>query len=286
MIPCPSCQQPVEILDKHLGTLFTCPHCNAVYFIDWNGQPEMAEHESEPAQEPEIQSGTDFEGGADFQAGTSFENPTPQDFNAYGEAPVEVPQDYSATSEPTVYQGQIPQEVPEENAPQEDPYLTPADEIPPGTEIEVPGEGYQSSEQSYAAAAEVGQEAFAAPVEEAPYDFSQTLDRTPQPITNVATPDTPDFSDVTEFGNADTLAGPMTYAVIIDGIESSHLVMQLKEAMTDSRFGWDVNELLNQIGQGRLVLKGLSPAKASVLINRIKYLPFKISWRQDVLSGS
>ncbi|WP_253721027.1 hypothetical protein [Bdellovibrio bacteriovorus] len=251
----------------------------------------MAEHEPEAPPEPEIQSGTEFEGGADFQAGTSFENPTPQDFNAYGVNPVEPAQDFSAGAEPTVYQGQIPQEVPEENTPQEDPYLTPADEIPPGSEFEVPGgDHYQTSDSSYDtpvdAPVETALEEPSVPLEEAPYDFSQTLDRMPESTTNVATPDTADFSDVTEFANADTLAGPMTYAVIIEGIESSHLVMQLKEAMTDSRFGWDVTELLNQIGQGRLVLKGLSPAKASVLINRIKYLPFKISWRQDVLSGS
>lgn len=264
MIPCPSCQKSVEILDKHLGTLFTCPHCNAVYFIDWNGQPEMAEHEPEPVVEPELEQeietpqsfeeGTDFEGGADFQAGTDFQNPPQQDYANYS-AGTGTSEEFVPHAEPT-FSGEIPQNIPEEMAPQEDPYLAPAEEIPPGTEIETP------------------------------YDFSQTLDRIPEPVTPSGTPDTADFSDVTDFANADTTAGPLTYAVIIEGIESSHLLIQLKEAMTDSRFGWDVAEILNHIGGGRLILRGLSPAKASVLINRIKYLPFKISWRQDVLSGS
>ncbi|WP_295898802.1 hypothetical protein [uncultured Bdellovibrio sp.] len=263
-----------------MGTLFTCPHCNAVYFIDWNGQPEMAEHEPEQVPEPELEQeietpesfegGTDFEGGADFQSGTSFENPPQQDYaytppagaGGVGEEMIPHPE--------PVFSGEIPQNIPDEMTPPEDPYLTPAEEIPPGTEIETP----------------LNYEAEVPAESEAPYDFSQTLDRIPEPLTPSGTTDTADFSDVTDFANADTTAGPLTYAVVIEGIESSRLLMQLKEAMTDSRFGWDVNEILNQVGGGRLVLKGLSPAKASVLINRIKYLPFKISWRQDVLSGS
>ncbi|WII72085.1 hypothetical protein QJS83_16610 [Bdellovibrio sp. 22V] len=256
-----------------MGTLFTCPHCNAVYFIDWNGQPELAQHEVEeeqPIENPQdIQAGTDFEGGASFEGGVAFEPPQ-QDFNTFGGAP-----DYSAPVEQEGYVGDIPQQVPEEMAPQEDPYLAPAEEIPPGSVIETPGE----------MSAEAGMEAYS--TEEAPYDFSQTLDRVQEPTPAPAsTPDTPDFSDVTDFANANTSAGPLTYSVIIDGIESSHLLLQLREAMTDSRFGWDVAELLSHVGGGRLVLKGLTPAKASVLINRIKYLPFKISWRQDVLSSS
>lgn len=189
MIPCPNCHQSIEIEDKHLGTLFTCPHCSAVYFIDWSGQPELATHESEQSFEP------------------------PQD------------------------------------------------------------------EYSLSAAAE-----------ETPYDFSQPLDQASveEPsVDHAANPmSSADFSDVMEFANSNANVGPLSYAVIIEGIESSHLLIQLKEAMTDSRFGWDVAALLEQVGGGRLVLSGLSPAKASVLVSRIKYLPLKISWRQDVLAST
>jgi hypothetical protein len=162
LIPCPSCQQSIEILDIHKGTLFTCPLCNSVYFIDWEGQPEL------PSQ-------------------------------------IEVPQ--------------------------------------------------------------IAEEALA---------------EEPSPITL----DNSDFSDVAEFGNADVVINPMSYTILIEGLESSRVVSQLKDAMTDSRFGWDVNEILSQINADRLVLSHLTPAKASVIINRIKYLPVKVSWRQDVLSVS
>lgn len=125
--------------------------------------------------------------------------------------------------------------------------------------------------------------------DETPYDFSQTLDHSIMSDSvseNVNTMDSADFSDVTEFANSTSLSSPLSYTVIIDGIESSHLIAQIKEAMTDSRFAWEVSNILAQVGGGRLVLPGLSPAKASVLINRIKYLPLKISWRQDVLSST
>lgn len=192
MIPCPSCQQPVEILNEHMGTLFTCPHCSSVYFIDWEGKPEATQNEPEMTTPP--------------------------------------------------------------------------------LEENFDGEISQESD-------------FQASVSEAPYDFSQTLDTVPEP-SQVSTADTADFSDVTDFANADTSVGPLTYTVIIAELESSQLLAQIKEAMTDSRFGWDVESVLSEVGGGRLILQGLSPAKASVLINRIKYLPLKITWRQDVLSGS
>lgn len=215
MIPCPSCQKSIEIEDKHLGTLFTCPYCNSVYFIDWNGQPELALHDSEPEFQP----------------------------------------------------------------------LPATDNYSPNFEVTEQSEEFEQPEQSfnenYEAEAKIN-EAYETPITESPYDFNSTLDQVPDSISNSL--DTPDFSDVTDYANSNETVGPLTYTVIIEGIDSSHLVLQLKEAITDSRFGWNIEDILNQIGQGRLVLTGLSPAKGSVLINRIKYLPFKISWRQDVLS--
>lgn len=122
-------------------------------------------------------------------------------------------------------------------------------------------------------------------LEEAPYDFNQPLDNNVIPIIP-ATPDTNDFSDVTDFGNASAAVGPLAYTLIIEGIESSLLLKELREAMMDSRFRWDVSGILQQVRGGRLVITGLDPAKAAVFLGRIKYLPFKLSWRQDVLSGN
>ncbi|MNT45144.1 hypothetical protein D3C72_1817090 [compost metagenome] len=119
--------------------------------------------------------------------------------------------------------------------------------------------------------------------QETPYDFGQTLDQS-QTVVKPSIADTSDFSDVTDFANANTVTGPLAYTVIIEGIESNQLVNLVKEAMTDSRFAWDVTGHLLRIGGGKLVIEGINPAKASILVQRLKYLPLKISWRQDVLS--
>lgn len=307
MTPCPNCQKPVQILDKHLGTLFTCPHCNAVFFVDWNGQPELASHELEPETEtPSSEEGfsSGFESSSDFQAGSDFQSENDfqvggfqGDFASSGES-FATPSSHSQMS----YEGQIPESVPEEMSPQEEPYLDPAEEIPQGSEFISP-ESYQSSEgaSEYAAvdSMEAGNqgaygdlveeanaghsgESFAQQPEEAPYDFSSTLDSVPEANSHMNA-DTSDFSDVADFANSDTSAGPLSYTITLEGLESSHLVKELREAMTDSKFGWDVNALLEGIHRGRLELRDLSPTKAFVLLSRIKYLPIKISWRQNVL---
>jgi hypothetical protein len=223
-----------------LGTLFTCPHCAAVYFINWNGEAEVANHEEEPIADS-------------FSPQEGFVPPFAQESEQSAET------NYGQIEQPQSYE-------------------------PQSTEAELnyqeiqPADGFETNEPN---------EPAPAPMEEIPFDFSQTLDQAPQEVPQTSTvSDDANFADVLDFANTNTSAGPLSYVVVIEGIESSQLVHALREAMTDSRFGWDVHELLTHIGGGRLVLKGLTPAKASVLINRIKYLPFKISWRQDVLSSS
>lgn len=41
MAQCPSCQQQVEIDSQFYGGLFTCPKCQSVYFIGFDGSPEQ-----------------------------------------------------------------------------------------------------------------------------------------------------------------------------------------------------------------------------------------------------
>ena len=250
-----------------MGTIFTCPHCDAVYFINWDGQPEMANHEEEApassgASEPAPEFVTDYnEAVPAIEQGYTPEQiiEQPADFSDQGYNPDQFEPAQGYSPDQSAY-GQDQQ-----------------GEEPPVSDFGYQPETYESSGDQGVVASET--------TDEAPFDFSQTLDYVePAPAATVS--DDANFADVVEFANANVGAGPLAYTVFIEGVESSQLVYQLREAMTDSRFGWDVNELLTHIGGGRLTLKGLTPAKASVLINRIKYLPFKITWRQDVLSGS
>ena len=252
MSDCPSCHQAVEILEKHKGTLFNCPHCNAVFFVDWNGQPELAQHEAEPA----------------------FESAPPHaDFSS---APTEFSSVESSSGS---------EAIPTYSESAHDFSSNDYSSSGPGLASNDPSAEYSSSGAALSSVPEP-HENFPDEKVLDPYGADQTLGQVPEQPGFSGTPDTSDFSDVTDFANAATSTGPLSYVVIIDGIDSSHLVRQLREAMMDARFAWDVEELLTHISAARLVLNGLSPAKASVLINRIKYLPLKISWRQDVLFGS
>ncbi|WP_413586073.1 hypothetical protein [Bdellovibrio sp. HCB274] len=217
--------------------------------MNWDGQPEVASHEAEPEQEPPV-------------------------------AP-EIPE-YSPAQEQ--YQDQYIE-------PTEEPQYQQAADSFGEFNAEHAGDGFaatplneQYTEQLSEAATE-SESAYEMNTSEN-FDYTENLNQPADPIIEPKTSDDANFADVLEFANANSTAGNFSYAVIIEGLDSSQLVHQLKEAITDSKFGWNVSELLTHIGGGRLVIKGLSPAKASVLINRIKYLPFKVSWRQDVLSGS
>lgn len=220
---CPSCQNPIEILDQHKGTLFTCPHCSAVYFVDWNGVPEQPNNELE-FRENSQDSNLDLE--------PIIESPQPNSGNP--ESHFEEVADFS------------------NEALNVDQFVSETEPI-------------ESPEASN-------------------YDLSQSLDQIAidesDPVTNQS-----NFSDVTQYANSNSLTGSITYTITIDGVETNTLIAQLREAMTDSRFGWDVDSLLDSLKKDRLILKSISPAKASVLISRIKYLPLKISWRQDVFSS-
>lgn len=69
---CPHCHSGIEVLEKNYGTLFTCSQCQAVYFINFDGQPEYSD-EREPLASS-VESALEFSGNGDPLM-TSFENP-------------------------------------------------------------------------------------------------------------------------------------------------------------------------------------------------------------------
>ncbi len=197
MAQCPVCQSEIEITSQHFGTLFTCPRCSAVFFVDWGGQPEVA---------------------------------------ANSETFGEVPNDQEPAP---VYES-----VPAEEA--------------PATEV----------------------------AEEPNYDFSQPLgDTAPQPMTPLGSESNP-LGDIADFGNADLDQSALNYTITISGIDSGALRTQIQEAISDSKFGWSAVQIIAQIKGGVLTIRSVNAVKASILVQRVKYLPVKISWRQDVLSSS
>jgi hypothetical protein len=205
MAACPVCQTEIEITSQHFGTLYTCPSCSAVFFVDWNGQPEGA-----PAQEETLEPVT----GEGF---SPFEEPT---------------RDFSDSEETPTYESAGIEQTPETT----------------------------SSEN---------------------YDFSQPLGQ----VEPVSPDPTEPFADVTDFANSDLAKAAFNYSVMISGIDSSAVYAEVKEALSDSKFGWNAIQVMSQIKDGVLTIKSINAVKASILVQRVKYLPVKVSWRQDVLSS-
>lgn len=89
------------------------------------------------------------------------------------------------------------------------------------------------------------------------------------------------FDDVAEFANQDQVAtshGGLVYNLTIAGIDTLELRTKLKDCVADPRLGFDSDDVLESIQDGTLNLESLNPVKATVLINKIKHLPFKVSW--------
>jgi hypothetical protein len=171
---CPNCTQGIQVEEKHYGTIFTCPNCRAVFYIGWDGSPEVSEQE--PAAAP---------------------------VEAFEDQPVE------ALTETT-------------------------------SELAIETAAEAEAEETYA--------------------------------------------EVSQFANASESSGPLTYHLQIKGLELADTFEKVREAMTDSRFGWDVDQLMSTIHFGELRLNHVSPTKAAVLVGRIKGLPIEISWKQEVYS--
>lgn len=236
MAQCPVCQSEINITAQHFGTLFTCSKCNAVFFVDWNGQPEVASVEEVPLEA------------------------TPPPFN-----PIE---ELDHGSSVTSHTADFSDSKDDQRSAQA---LYGVPEIEPPPHEETPVEEFPAEE--------------IIPAEDANYDFSQPMGgATPEPMTPLK--ETSPLEDITDFGNADLNQSAFGYTITISGIDSGAIRAQIQDAISDSKFGWNVIQVMAQIKGGVLTLKSVNAVKASILIQRVKYFPVKISWRQDVLSSS
>lgn len=108
MAECPSCHSQVEIGSEFFGGLFTCPLCQAVYFISFDGVPEgyqpppVAQESYESPEPSSFQTPAETElQASEMQPFPSYENqPVPHDPQQVG-MPIENPQPfYEVTPEP------------------------------------------------------------------------------------------------------------------------------------------------------------------------------------------
>lgn len=78
--------------------------------------------------------------------------------------------------------------------------------------------------------------------------------------------------------------GPLVVTLIISGIDAKDLRDEIRQALQDSRFGWDTAALMSSIKGGILRIEQVSPVKATIVINRIKNLSVRIRWEQNAIT--
>lgn len=92
-----------------------------------------------------------------------------------------------------------------------------------------------------------------------------------------------DLQEISDFANSEESninQGKLFYKVMISGIDSSDIRLNVEESLRDRRLRVDVQELMSNIRDGVLVISKVNPVKASLIVNRLKTLPVQIKWEQ------
>ena len=84
-----------------------------------------------------------------------------------------------------------------------------------------------------------------------------------------------------EFVSVETSPGPLMYQVIIEEIDTKNLRTEVKLALSDPKFMWNVSELMDSIKNGKIAISDLNPVKASMVVQKLREVPVKVSWSQS-----
>ncbi|NJL25828.1 MAG: hypothetical protein HC902_12070 [Calothrix sp. SM1_5_4] len=53
-----------------------------------------------------------------------------------------------------------------------------------------------------------------------------------------------------------------------------------REAITDRKFLWDIDQILRSIRNGEVVIANVTAPKAYILVTRLRPLPLEVKWEQ------
>ncbi|MBL7546194.1 MAG: hypothetical protein JNL11_20405 [Bdellovibrionaceae bacterium] len=110
-------------------------------------------------------------------------------------------------------------------------------------------------------------------------DLSPEGENRPQPTSNSFQ----EFADdVKNFGNDAAFSGVLSFDIEISGIDLGDMKRDLLEALDDKRFGWNLDELSQNIKDGLLKLENVSAPKTVVLVKRVIPIGLSVHWRHHV----
>ncbi len=264
-LTCPRCGNSLE---QDFGVI-TCGRCHTVLFIDMEGQVQLANAESAASPDSSTTGDDRSSSGASADAGQYGSGGT-DSFDSNPEASPE----FSSDADPAMPSWQPSQDSTSSGS-------FDAQENGNGFASKSSGEGLTAESANIAvdgesandsARDEVTNDAFGG--ESANGGFSAAS--VPQSASE-------GLSEVSDFGNNEQDFGALSYTLLIENIDTGDIRNKLAEALTDSKFQWDVVELLQKIEKGRLEISQLNPVKASILVHRLQEVPVRVSWNQKLL---
>lgn len=251
---CPSCNKDQKITEHQFGALYTCTSCRAVYFINFDGQPEYGEVSSE-----------------DYEAAHNSMQPEPRSANN-SQPSAAIPEAFpDAGLEPIM---SVTENVDAMigGAPESGSYLS---------EI-ISGAGGSGSSGVNPFEGQISEPQPAPPPVAKPSSKPSATLKTPPPAAGNLFADI--AQEISDFANTDSNLAGLNYDVTISGIDTQETKELFKEAIEDSKFAWDAIEIMKSMKHGRIVIQRMSPAKAFLLAKRIQFLDIERTWKQNALS--
>ncbi len=98
-----------------------------------------------------------------------------------------------------------------------------------------------------------------------------------------AVQDNADFAEVVDFANSEKSnpnQGELFYSLVIQGVDSAKIREELRVALEDKAFLWDVDEIFSSMKDGVLRIEKTNPVKASILVERLKAIDVQVQWKQ------
>lgn len=256
---CPNCQINAVISEQLYGALYTCGGCQAVYFINFEGQPEFGE----------VPSGilSDIISEPSLSESIAAENIAPESANLLPESSLQAPQEaesFESSLEPLVdsvdmvsfdnkLDDQFNSQISEQNL---------QTDTSENQNIEMPAMDFSNTELN--------------PFEQQQPEVNSEAQQ-PNSFTNVA-------KEISDFGNAEVQLSGLNYDLNITGLDTQETMRLFKEAIEDSKLGWNANELLSTIKNGQIKFERLNPVKAYILAKRLQFLDIEKHWKQNAMS--
>lgn len=127
------------------------------------------------------------------------------------------------------------------------------------------------------------------PPEEPSGEFQELPEEPPAEVYKPPAANSPDLSDIANFGNSDSSNsrdGSLRYNLLITGIDTADVREAFREAITDRKLVWDIDQILRSLKNGEVRIQNVTPPKAHILISRLRNLPLHVTWEQYAVSQS